>query len=41
MFMDQGCRIWSCRILINSQYVVNRHANKQLVNSEIRPAFKL
>ncbi len=31
--------MWSCRIfallaLINSHYVNNRHANKQLVNSE-------
>ncbi len=33
------CRIWSAyvlysRLLINSQYVNSRHANKQLLNSE-------
>ncbi len=29
-----SCRICALLVLINSQYVKNRHDNKQLVNSE-------
>ncbi len=33
MVMQNKCFI--CSLLTNSQYVNNRHANKQIVNSEI------